>query len=49
MDLNVRLDIIELLEENKGGTLWHKLQEYVFGSISQSKGNKTKNKQMGPN
>ena len=46
-DLNMRLDTIKLLEENKQNTLWYKLQPYLFLFISQNKGNKNKNKQMG--
>ena len=48
-DINVRPITINLLEENKGRTLWHKLQQYPFRSNSWSKGNKRKNKQVGPN
>ena len=41
-DLNVRQkDSIKLLEKN---TLWHKLQQYLFQSVSQNNGNKSKNK-----
>ena len=29
-NLNVRLNTIKLLEENRQNTLWHKLQQYVF-------------------
>ena len=48
-DLNVRLDILKL-EENIGRTLFHiGLSNIVFGSVSQSKGNISKHKQVGPN
>ena len=45
--LNIRLDIIKLLEENTGRTLWHKLQQDLFELTFQSNENKNKNKQMG--
>ena len=35
-DKNVMLDTIKCLEENGKNILWHKLQQYVFGSISYS-------------
>ena len=44
-DLNVRPETIKLLEEN---TLWHKSQQDPLWLTSQSNGNKSKNKQMGP-
>ena len=47
--LNIRPETIKLLEENIGETLWHKSQEDNLWSTSQSNGNKSKNKQMGPN
>ena len=48
-DLNVIPETIKLLEENLSETLWHKSQQYPLWPTSQSNGNKTKNKQMGPN
>ena len=48
-DQNVRPEIIELLEENIGKTLWHKSQHDPLWPTSKSNGNKSKNKQMGPN
>ena len=48
-DLNVRSEIIKLLEEHRQNTLRHKSQRDPLWSISQSNGNKNKNKQMGPN
>ena len=45
--LNVRPETIKLLEENRQNTLWHKWQQYLFWSISQNNGNKSKNKQTG--
>ena len=47
-DLNIRPSI-KLLEENIGKTLWHKSQQDPLWPTSQSNGNKSKNKQMGPN
>ena len=40
-DLNVSLETMKLLEENIGGTLWHKLHQCFFGSVSSGKGNKS--------
>ena len=48
-DLNVRPDTIKLPEENIGKTLWHKSQQDPLWPTSQNIGNKSKNKQMGPN
>ena len=49
-DLNVRPETIKLLEENTDQTLFDRnCSNIFFGSVSQSNGNKTKNKQMGPN
>ena len=48
-DLNVRPEILKLLEENRQNTLWYKSQQDPLWPISQSNGNKNKNKQMGPN
>ena len=47
-NLNVRPEIIELLEENRQYTLWHTSQEDTLWSTSQSNGNENKNKQIGP-
>ena len=34
--------------KHRQNSLWHKLQHYLFQSISQDNGNRNKNKQMGP-
>ena len=50
-DLNVRLDTIYYIPprgKQEQNTLTQ-MQQSFFGAISQSKGNKSKNKQMGPN
>ena len=48
-DLNIRPETIKLLEENRQNTLRHKPQKEPLWPISQSIGNKSKNKQMKPN
>ena len=48
-DLHVRPETIKLLEENTGKILWHKSQKVLLWPTSKSNGNKSKNKQMGPN
>ena len=46
---NVRPKTIRLLEENTGKTLSDKSEQDPLWSTSQNTGNKSKNKQMGPN
>ena len=48
-DLNVRPEIIKLLEENIDRKLWHKSQKDLLWPSGQSNGNKNKNKQGRPN
>ena len=49
-DLNLRPDTVKLLKENIGSTVFDINHSSIFfGSISQSNGNKNKNKQMGAN
>ena len=48
-NLNVRPETIKLLEENRQNTLRHKSQQDPLWPTSKSNGNKSKNKQMGPN
>ena len=48
-DLNIRPETIKLVEENKQNSLWHKSQQDPPWPTSQSNGNKSKSKQMGPN
>ena len=47
-DLNVRPDTIILLQENTDSKLFDITQKYFFEYASLGKGNKRKNKQMGP-
>ena len=35
--------------KHRQNTIWHKMQQHLFGPISQSSGNKNKTKQMGTN
>ena len=49
-NINVRPEIIKLLEENIGSTLYDiNHRKIPLWSTSQSNGNENKNKQMGPN
>ena len=49
-DLNVRPETIKLLiGEHRQNTLWHKSQQDSLWPTSQNIGNKSKNKQVGPN
>ena len=47
--LNVRLEIIKVLEENIGNTLSDVNHSRILYDPLHSNGNKSKNKQMGPN
>ena len=48
-NLNIRLETIKILEENIGSKIWDSNHSnIVFYYISSGKGNKRKNKQMGP-
>ena len=48
-DINVRPEAIKFLEENIGKTNCDISQQDPLGPTPQSNGNKSKNKQMGPN
>ena len=48
-DLNVKPETIKLPVENIGKTLLHKSQQDPLWPTFQNIGNKSKNKQMGPN
>ena len=48
-DLNVRPEIVKLSGNHRQNTLWHKSQQDPLWPTSQNIGNKSKNKQMGPN
>ena len=48
-NLNVKPEATKLLEENMDRTFFDINYNYFFGSVSKSKENQSKNKQMGPN
>ena len=48
-DLNIRPETIKLIEENIGKTLSDINHSRILYGPHQSNGNKSKNKQMGPN